>query len=561
MNGAVGVRRASPSATTHPPASDTDAAPRASRRELAIAATLLLALAAAAYGPHVAGGGLYYDDWANAARTEVPAGGSFFDAVSAFADITAYRPALILYIPLTHLVFGANASLHLAWSAALAALAAAAFFWVLRLLGVARVHAGAIAALVLLFPFADAATMWSTASVTHLAIALYLAGVGVAVTGLRARGRRSRALHAGALGLYLLSLWTYEIAAVAMLVTGLLYLTQATWRRAVARWAIDVAVVAASLLLVTRGTQNQALSLSDEIHHARLIAREGAQIVALTAVPFGTPGRWLVCGAIAVLGLAALVTWRSVPAGDPVRRALGRWIATGVGGLVLAGAGWIVFAPADWYYTPVQIGLSNRVNVLAAFGLVTLAYSALAVIGLLARRLVPRVGRAWVAVPLAGAVALGTGYVVRLAGHERDWDRAATAQETLLRTLDARVGDVPEHSTVLTFGWPAYESPGVPIFAASWDLDGAIKVRRHDNTLDAYPVTTGTTVVCGDAAVSVERPGFAGARPGGPGLHPGRYGRVYMLDVASGRVARASGPRSCRALLATFAPGPLYPAS
>jgi hypothetical protein len=517
-----------------------------------VAAVALLALAAAAYGSHILNGGFYYDDWANAAHThQPPGGGGFGEAVAYYADFTAYRPTLILYVPLTHEVFGLHTGVHLAWAASLAALMSWTFYGVLRLLGLERVHAGVIAALVLVFPFSDVTRLWSTASMTHLSIALYLAGVAVAIKGLRASGRRALLLHTAAVALYLLSLWTYEITAGVIALTGMLYLTQAPWRRAVPRWLLDVVVTAASLLLVTRSTQNEALPLAHQIDHARLIAREGAQLIALSAVPFGTPARWLICGGIAFIALLAAAAWRSLPPGDALRRLLARWFAFGVGGLVFAGAGWVVFAPAHWYYTPTPVGLANRVNVLAALGLVTLAYATLVVLGLLVARVFTRIGRWWVLVPFAGAAVIGIQYLSRLEDDKNEWNQAFRSQTAMLRQMKAGLADPPDGSTIFTFGWPGYQAPGVPIFASSWDLNGAVKVEWNDATLSGYPILESTTLRCGTAGITIVGQGYES-------MNPAAYGRAYLFDVRSGRVAKPASRKQCEAATPRFLPGPLY---
>lgn len=525
---------------------------RVSRAEIAVAAALLMALAAVAYGWHVADGGFYYDDWANAANTHHPIGGGGFGAViDYYADFTAYRPTLILYIPLTHWIFGDHASLHLAWAAVLTATMSASFYWVLRLLAVERLHAGVMAALVTLFPFADATRLWSTASVTALAIALWLAGLGVAVLAFRAEGRRATLLHGGSLALYLLSLWTYEITAAAVGVSGLLYFTQVPWRRALRRWAVDGAALVASLLILTTSTQNEALGVADLDNHARLIAREGAQIIALALVPFGTPARWLICGLIAAVGALAAGVWLTLGRADPLRRPLLRWLGVGVAGVVVAAAGWVVFVPAHWYYTPTPLGLANRVNVLATLGLVMLAYATLMVLGLLVSRALPRLGRAWLVVPLAGAIAIGAGYADRLLDDERTWNRASDAENRVLDALSAALPAPRPHSTVLTFGAPGWQGPGVPIFASSWDLNGAVKMLWDDWRIDGFPVVQGTSVSCGSKGIVLVGGGYP--------PQPRPYGSVYLVDVVARRVARPRSLAQCNAAVPRFRPGPLLP--
>ena len=522
-----------------------------SRRELVAVAVLLLAVAALSLGSHIANGGFYYDDWANAARTHFsPEGDGFFNAIESFAGFTAYRPTLVLYLPITHEILGSHPWLHLAWAATLGALAAWCLFAVLRTLGMETVHAAAVAVLALLFPYADSTRLWSTSSVVQVSISLYLLGVWVALSGLRAQGRRSVKLHAGAVALFALSLCTYEITAAAIALTGLVYLTQAPWRRVIGRWGVDVGLVLASTIFIVSTTQNESMSLSDQIHHARLIAREGLSVIAVAAQPFGSLSPWLMVAALALLTAAALVVARTLPSGDPLRSALVRWVAFGTGGLVLAGAGWIVFAPAHWYYTPTTIGLANRVNVLSGLGIVLLVYAAFAVIGLLARRFVGPLRDHWIVVPIAAACVLAAGYLQFLTVDKRNWEDSHELQAQLLASLKSHLPDPVHGATVFTFNWPGYASAGIPIFAAPWDLNGAIKVQWHDRSLAALPIIEGSTIACAPTGVVVDG-------PGGEGMPVRRYGTAYLFDVATGNLAQPRNRAECTNVAPSFKPGPV----
>src|SRR4051794_1887037 len=146
-----------------------------SGRELGLAWAALAILAILAFTPHIRHGGFYLDDWSNAAGALHPPGGpGIGNVLSYFDEITVYRPVLVVYVPLTYLVFGMNMGLHLAWAAALAVIVAAILYGLLRSLGVPWVHALLIAALVLLFPWFDSTRFWATADQVSLAIAFLL---------------------------------------------------------------------------------------------------------------------------------------------------------------------------------------------------------------------------------------------------------------------------------------------------------------------------------------------------------------------------------------------------
>src|SRR3954453_19748448 len=108
--------------------------------EVVVVAILLLALGAAVFGSHILNGGFYYDDWANSARTHFP--GGVVETLSAYWNLTSNRPVLVLYIPLTHWLFGQHMGLHLAWAVTLAAAMSTVLFLVLRMLRLPPLHAG-----------------------------------------------------------------------------------------------------------------------------------------------------------------------------------------------------------------------------------------------------------------------------------------------------------------------------------------------------------------------------------------------------------------------------------
>jgi hypothetical protein len=164
------------------------------------------------------------------------------------------RPVQVLYWPLTQAAFGLDTGLHLAWALFTAVIMSASLYAVLRTLGLERMHSAAIAALVLIFPASDATRLWSAASIVNVGISLYLAGTLVALRALRHGGRRGVLVHAAAECLYVLSLLTYEVAAVAILLSILVYRRRAEWRRAAPRWLADVVATAVTLAIFTSNT-------------------------------------------------------------------------------------------------------------------------------------------------------------------------------------------------------------------------------------------------------------------------------------------------------------------
>jgi hypothetical protein len=515
------------------------------RRELLTAWLLLALLGALAFGPHVKEGGFLLDDWPNA-NGSLQSGG-FGNAIEYFADLTLYRPVLVLYVPVTYEVFGTHMGLHLAWAGAIAIAVSFLLFAVLRTLGLPRVHAGLIAALVLLFPWADSTRMWATASQVTLGVSLALAGIWIALTALRLRSWR---LHAVAMLLYALSILTYEIALPLIAAAGLLYVGTVGWRAAWKRWAVDLVLAFSGAAWVLSQTARKSSGIGDTLDHLWDIVVQGGGILGRTVIPLGPGHTTLALVGLAVLGLIGLAVWRR----DRDRAAPGTtmtpWLVLGGAGLLVAALGWAMFVPADPYYTPSVFGITNRVNGLAAIGLVLTVYAGLGIVGALGGRLGDRPARTATAVTVALAVALGVSYKAVVERHSDIWTQAYETEMAGAGKLKAAFPKLPDGTTLFTSGYPLNETLGVPIFSTTWDVDGLVKMQYKNPTLHALPMFPGSRLTCSRTGAALEGPGFTS------GVAP--YGRVRFLDVSAGRSASPRNRRECRRVAGSFGPGPLY---
>src|SRR5262249_54743645 len=149
-----------------------------------------------------------------------------------------------------------------------------------------RIHSAAIAALLLVFPTIDSTRLWSTASMTSLALAFYLLGALVAVHALRRPGAHPWRMHAGAVALYALSVLTYEATAGLVVFSFLLYCCVAPWRTALRRSAVDVGVLVVLLLVFTRRNSHDVQSLHTQLEHVKLMVEQGLTVFAQAVVPF-----------------------------------------------------------------------------------------------------------------------------------------------------------------------------------------------------------------------------------------------------------------------------------
>lgn len=517
-------------------------------RELVCAWLGLVILGALAFAPHVLHGGFYLDDWSNGAAALYPPGGSGVGhALSYYAELTLYRPVLVLYVPLTYFVFGTHMAYQLAWSASLAIFVAWMLYGIFRTLGMPWVHAWLIAALTIVYPWFDSTRFWETADQATLSIAFASAGLWLALVGLP---KRSWGLHGCAALLYLLSILTYEITLPVIAILGGLYILRAGWGVARARWGVDLVVVLVGGAWVGSQTNHESYGLSADFTHFKEIVTSGGTILGRTLLPVGeqrTTPALIAVAVVMVAGLAVFVYQR------PRYRyrtgwGLYSWLLLAAGGLLVGIFGWAMLIPANPYYTPSVYGVTNRVNSLAGFGLVIAIYAVFGIIGALARELQPK-WHALSSLTVVLALLLGMVYVKVLERHSRIWNAAYRAEAAGIGELRMQFPRLPPNSTVFMSGYPAYETLGVPIFSSSWDVNGMIKLQYKDGTLSAYPLIPGLSLTCRADGI-----GLAGA--GAPAI-TALYGSARLLDVGTGRHSEPRDERECQSVEGDYTPGPL----
>jgi hypothetical protein len=478
------------------------------RRELTVAFIAFMLLGAALFGPQVANGGFYWDDWQNAANTHFSREPGLFGALDSATErpVFGYRPVLTTLIVFEHKAFGQHVWLHLAMAALFGALTAWALYLLLRTVGFRPLESALPAALLLAFPWVDSTRMWATAGYDTLAVALYLLGLVLAVAALR---RRSTWLTGGSLLLYLLASWTYEIVTIGVLASVAVYLTVAPRRHALRRFGLDVLLVAGALALVASGTTRDPLSLGDQADHAGTLASQSFSLLARALIPVGDVPGWVA----AVLLAVALVAGRRDR----------RWLATGAVGALFVAAGYALFVPAASYYEPLAPGTTNRMNVLAAAGYALLVY---AVVRLATAR------RPVLAVPLIALI--GAGYVVKVEDDQGGWQDSATVQKRVLAAVPtARPG-----TTFYTFGAPTFTAPGVPSFSLPFDLKAAVRLRGDDASLAAYPIPGDGGIACGPTQL------YPTGGTYGP-VQGAAYGRAAFVDVPRRRAIPIGSRAEC----------------
>jgi hypothetical protein len=508
--------------------------------EALVAAALLALLALAAYGYHIAHGGFYTDDWANAASYHFADAPRYFTAVSEIHQVIGGRPLMALLLALPHALFGLDPAPHLALAALLGVATSLCLFVLLRTLELPAVHAWAIAALVLLFPWSDSLRLWSAASLNSVSVCLFLIGLTIALRGFEQPGRRGTAMHGAATLLYLLSVLTYEVAAVAALAAGILYLGRTPRRVALRAWLADVAAVMAGLLysLTATVSSRHLGTLSERVGDVPGFTRDFLVLLASALQPFGTMGR--APQALVLLFAAAVVVAAVLQARRAEDPTLRRWLRWMVVGLVAVAAAYVMFLGSNLH--PRDPGIDNRINLFAGVGFCLLIYA----IAACAAHLVTHAHSTAAALALGLVIAIG--YGTRLASDEADWRDAADRQAVVLAGAEAELLSLPRESTLLAFGPPAQVAPGVPVFNRPWDLGGALELRSRGAVKAAYPIYEGVDVSC------ARRVTIDGG--GGYGRFEVSYRRLYMTDLAGG--GRWVASRSaCEAALRRLRPGPL----
>jgi hypothetical protein len=477
---------------------------------------VLVAAGAAVYGSHVLHGGFAWDDWENAATTHLRYEPRFLGPFD-LREI-AYEPGLGILKPLPHIVFGQRPAWHLALAVALAVAFCVLVARCLRELGLSRGAAFAAAILTLVFPWSGSLRLWATAGLNQVAGCLYVLGLTAGLRELRQPGRRRRST-----ALYAASVLTYPIAILLVLAAPLVYRCAGTWRAAWRQGRVDVLAGVALALFGATATTKPTQALADTLAHAWRITAELARLLGQAIVPIPGLSPWIALAIVAgvVLAAAARPAWRP-------------WQHRFAAAALFALGAYLTFSPGEDKYHPLAAGINDRVGLLAApaVALAVVAFWALA--GLMAHDLLRR-ARLVTAVPLVAVVAVGAMWIRAVRDDAAAWDAAAVASTSVLSRLDARLPENLGPAAVFVTGFRRYERAGIPIFAASFDLDGAFKLARDSRDVRAYPVSR--KLVCRERGAAQP---IAASR-----MTDARYGALYVVDLEHGFVQRIDDRRAC----------------
>jgi hypothetical protein len=516
------------------------------RRELAVAAGLILAFVLALYLPYSFEGGLYTDDysWLQAAKYDPILGpGGLVDELAKHH----VRPLHGVGTLLQAQVFGGDEPLVFVPSLSALVLQCFALYWLLRQLRVGRLPAAGATALLVSVPWVDATRLWLTMAHEGLAVAIWLLGLCVAVAGLRAGTPWRRWAAVGAsLFLYACSALMYEGTAVAIALSGLLYLGAAPRRAALVRWGIDlgfvvVAGVAGAAALERRGAR---LDLGHMIDRARQLGHAWIELVRFSVpadtVFWGPLGLALAVAAAIGLGRA----WQR--GGDERARVLSGATVTGTA-LLFAAAGLATLVSTVAAYSPVLQGTENRYAVVTAPGTAVFLMGAT---WLLVLGLTSLTRRQRLAVPVTAGILLLT--LAGLVHQERQsqdlWIAAGKEQDRLITDMETALGGRPPRgAALLTVRHANFTPIHVPVFTTPYDLRGRLQLDYGDPTLEAHPYQL--PVRCNPADIRFAPteviPFTSNVIPYGP--------LTYAVDIPTKTVLRLTDLAACQRLAADMA--------
>jgi hypothetical protein len=516
------------------------------RRELLWASLLFGALVGGVYIRHVIRGGWYQDDWTLVASLHLrPDHGLFSTLGTSFSD---YRPGVSAAFAVLYIIGGTGQAAYLVAGVVLTTLECILFYTALRLLRIRPLHAGSAAGLLAVAPFVDATRLWFAAFPATIAVCLFLAGLNAALHGLQTvRPRRRVAWHALALSFYVAAGLTYELVIPLVCVAAVLYAVAGGWRAALRRLRFDLLAAGVSILVIAHRVQHIPQRHSDiSLHHfvdrakqmwpfATQIFRYSLPLDKSLAGPLG----------VALVLACAIGAGRALERGPAVAAAIRTWGLVALAGLGFSLLGFVMLLPADPFYVPRWDGLDDRVSAVAVLGAVVLLVALAWLFGLgiaaLLRR--PRLAApiALIAIAMTG-VSLARQELRNQNAYAESWK---LSQRVVSDVRDAMGPNPPQDSAIVTFRHPVWVFPGnVPVFAATWDLDGAMKLAYDDPTILARPFQTGA--YCDAAGIQWVPYNTARLRFPTSEQTTLPYGKLWFVDAEHRKAVRIENRRDCQ---------------
>ena len=554
--------RQSPSLTETPRASSGGAPARArpsglraalpSAAELVGVFALCAGVCLLAFWPQLSHAAYYRDDWGFAQFYLAHPHG--FLTAALHDTLRINRPIYWGYEHAAFGVFGLDPTPQELLALVLAVLYSMLAFVFLRLVGLHRAPAIAVAVLLIAFPLSNSTRLLPSTGTTTLGVIFFLAGAVVSLAALRS-GTQRRSVDVSARLLYCLSLLAYQSATALIFLSVLIYGLAVERESALRRWRGDLILVGSFYVVFTAlnyafGDQIVAVApLSTWVSHGARIAAEAGGVLGLAALP---QGRALVTRSIAVERAVAIVIVAAFVIGLSVRAArsaqdterretAGHWMKV-IGACVVAIAlTYLPFLPADYVgYHPLARGQGNRINHVSAIPMLLIVYGLLA----LAVNLVPARGRAWIRakphLPALLAVCLLGAYVVTDRGDITRWQTTAANQRSMVAMLREHLPPGNRPLTVAVVGPLDLINADVPHTTdnIAIDLEGTFSVPLRRLNVRGYLIGPATPVQCGPVSMA----------PLGNSANRSPYGATAFLFPVSNTYAPVPDQAACERL-------------
>ena len=526
-----------------------------------LAASLYSIVAAIAFGPYVRGGTFISDDWSTVDGYRHYESGGAAALVRSLKLVFGGRPLLPYVLTAFPTILGTrHPSYFLAASIVLAVVTAALFATLLMTLKLPTWLAVGAGALALVFPWSDSTRLWPAVAANNVAVCLMFAAFIVGVRNARRPdGLVALAWESVAAAMLCASVLTYELTVGVAALAGIAYFLVLPRRSALWRWLLNALAALGGALYSALATTKTSAPWQDWVRHLRTVSLDAARLELRAVIPFGVPNRVRLL-VLVVVAAFVVAKWRS--ADGRMRRAI-NWSAG------LMAAGWPITiigiaptVPTAWF-TPLSDTLDNRGNLVAMYGpIVTVLGLASLVVALTKHRFR---GEAHAAA-LAGCVvlvAIGGQYMQRIGDDTKLWLTAAKERAFVVGRVAETIPSLPPDHVVYVTGQRGLVSRALPVFADSWDLGSALRLRYDDRTLRAYSVFAGAHFVCDpDGMRPKVLPGlhwdqsergpltytspYVGRDRGAP------YGHITFVDVRTDQRFDVVDRATCDALLPTL---------
>jgi len=255
------------------------------------------------------------------------------------------------------------------------------------------------------------------------------------------------------------------------------------------------------------------------------------------------PG-WGGLAAIAIVLLAGAICSIRTP---ELRRRLLPWFTLLAASVVVAGISALSFVTANDLYLLDPDSLFNRLNLPGSFAYACAFVALLGLVFELVRRLVTRRRFALLAVGVLAGLSVWHQLGIS-SEHKRAWEASWSEQKTALAGYSVAVRGLPSDARLVGMGAPLYEDGFVPVFAASWDLQGAIAYTTAVNPPAAMPLDP--TLQCGTSGLVSEGAVQMPYRvPGQP---------LYFIDAQRRAAIAVDSQTGCKRVIALWGRPPFW---